>query len=96
VPTRVMVGTSLFQIIFLTAFVTFLQATFNGTVDLALAFVLMVGGVIGARAGAAAGRKLKAAQLRLLLALVVLGMAARLAYDLYIQPKPAYTLEDVA
>ncbi len=51
---RVMVGTSLFQIIFLTAYVTFLQATFNGTVDLVLAFVLMIGGVIGARIGAAA------------------------------------------
>jgi hypothetical protein len=73
VPTRVMVGTSLFQIIFLTAYVTFLQATFNGTVDLVLAFVLMVGGVIGARYGAIAGRRLKAAQVRLLLALLVLG-----------------------
>jgi uncharacterized membrane protein YfcA len=96
VPTRVMVGTSLFQIIFLTAYVTFLQATFNGTVDLVLAFVLMIGGVIGARAGAAAGRKLKAAQLRLLLALVVLAMAGRLVYDLYVAPKPEYRLEDAA
>jgi uncharacterized membrane protein YfcA len=93
VPTRVMVGTSLFQIIFLTAYVTFLQATFNGTVDLVLAFVLMIGGVIGARAGVAAGRKLKAAQLRLLLALVVLAMAGRLVYDLYVAPKPDYRLE---
>lgn len=96
VPTRVMVGTSLFQIIFLTAYVTFLQATFNGTVDLVLAFVLMVGGVIGARAGAAAGRKLKAAQLRLLLALVVLAMAGRLVYELYVAPKPEYRLEESA
>ena len=94
VPTRVMVGTSLFQIIFLTAYVTFLQATFNGTVDLVLAFVLMLGGVIGAQAGAAAGRKLKAAQLRLLLALVVLAMAGRLVYDLYMAPKPDYRLEE--
>jgi uncharacterized protein len=94
VPTRVMVGTSLFQIIFLTAYVTFLQATFNGTVDLVLAFVLMIGGVIGARIGAAAGKKLKAAQLRLLLALVVLAMAGRLVYDLYVEPKPAFRLEE--
>jgi uncharacterized protein len=96
VPTRVMVGTSLFQIIFLTAFVTLLQATFNGTVDLVLALLLMVGGVIGARAGAAAGRKLKAAQLRLLLALVVLAMAGRLVFELYVEPKPPYRLEGQA
>ncbi|RYD94884.1 MAG: sulfite exporter TauE/SafE family protein [Sphingomonadales bacterium] len=93
VPTRVMVGTSLFQIIFLTAYVTFLQATFNGTVDLVLAAVLMIGGVVGARYGAMAGRKLKAAQLRLLLALLVLGIAGRLVYELYVAPTPEYRLE---
>jgi uncharacterized membrane protein YfcA len=96
VPTRVMVGTSLFQIIFLTAFVTFLQATFNGTVDLVLALVLMIGGVIGARLGAVTARRLKAAQLRLLLALVVLAMAFRLAYEIYVEPKPEYQLEETA
>ncbi|MBI1358946.1 MAG: TSUP family transporter [Alphaproteobacteria bacterium] len=96
VPTRVMVGTSLFQVIFLTAFVTFLQATFNHTVDLVLALLLMIGGVAGARLGAVAGRRLKAAQLRLLLALVVLGMALRLAYEIYVEPKPLYELEDAA
>ena len=94
VPTRVMVGTSLFQIIFLTAYVTFLQATFNGTVDLVLAGVLMVGGVIGARYGAMAGRRLKAAQLRLLLALLVLAIAGRLVYELYVAPTPEYRLEE--
>ena len=94
VPTRVMVGTSLFQIIFLTAYVTFLQATFNGTVDLVLAGVLMVGGVVGARYGAMAGRKLKAAQLRLMLALLVLGIAGRLVYELYVAPTPEYRLEE--
>jgi uncharacterized membrane protein YfcA len=93
VPTRIMVGTSLFQIIFLTAFVTFAQAAFNGTVDLVLAFMLMIGGVIGARFGAAAGRRMKAAQLRLLLAVVVLAMAARLGYDLYLTPKQEFRLE---
>ncbi|MDP3494691.1 MAG: sulfite exporter TauE/SafE family protein [Hyphomonadaceae bacterium] len=96
VPTRVMVGTSLFQIIFLTAYVTFLQATFNGTVDVVLAGVLMVGGVIGARYGAMAGRKLKAAQLRLLLALLVLAIAGRLVYELYVAPTPEFRLEEAA
>jgi uncharacterized membrane protein YfcA len=94
VPTRVMVGTTLFQTIFLTAYVTFLQATFNGTVDLVLAGVLMIGGVIGARWGTIAGRRLKAAQLRLLLALLVLAMAGRLVYELYVAPKPEYRLEE--
>jgi len=94
VPTRVMVGTSLFQIIFLTAYVTFLQATFNGTVDLVLAAVLMVGGVVGARYGAIAGRRLKAAQVRLLLALLVLGIAGRLVYELFVAPQPEYRLEE--
>jgi uncharacterized membrane protein YfcA len=90
-----MVGTSLFQIIFLTAYVTFLQATFNATVDLVLALVLMIGGVAGARFGAMAARRLKAAQLRLLLALVVLAMAGRLVYDMYVAPQPEYRLEAV-
>ncbi|MEZ5937510.1 MAG: sulfite exporter TauE/SafE family protein [Hyphomonadaceae bacterium] len=96
VPTRVMVGTSLFQIVFLTGFVTFLQASFNGTVDLVLAFILMIGGVVGARAGAAAGRRLRGSQLRLLLAIVVLGLAARLGYDLFWAPKPEYRLEQAS
>jgi uncharacterized membrane protein YfcA len=96
VPTRVMVGTSLFQIIFLTAWVTFLQATFNHTVDLVLAFFLMVGGVVGARGGAAAGRRMKAAQLRLGLAALVLLMAGKLVYDLYVAPKPPFRLEERA
>ncbi|MEZ6028915.1 MAG: sulfite exporter TauE/SafE family protein [Hyphomonadaceae bacterium] len=95
VPTRVMIGTSLFQIIFLTAYVTFLQAAFNGTVDIILAAVLMIGGVVGARYGAVAGRRLKAAQLRLLLALLVLGIAGRLVYELYVQPAPEYRLQEV-
>ena len=95
VPTRVMVGTSLFQIIFLTAYVTFLQATLNGTVDLVLAAVLMVGGVVGARYGAIAGRRLKAAQVRLLLALLVLAIAGRLVYELFVAPHPEYRLEEM-
>jgi len=93
VPTRVMVGTSLFQIIFLTGFVTLLQAAINGTVDVVLAFFLMIGGVVGARIGSALGRRLKAAQLRLLLALVVLGMASRLAWGMAFEPQPEFFLE---
>ena len=93
IPTRVMVGTSLFQIIFLTAFVTFLQATINQTVDLILAAVLMVGGVVGARLGAKAGQHLNAAQLRFLLALVILAMGGKLAFDLFFGAVSEFQLE---
>lgn len=93
VPTRVMVGTSLFQIIFLTAFVTFLQAAVNQTVDLVLAAILMSGGVVGARLGVWANQYLNAAQLRLLLALVVLAMGGKLAIDLFFGEEVAYSLE---
>ncbi|ACT58620.1 sulfite exporter TauE/SafE family protein [Hirschia baltica] len=93
VPTRVMVGTSLFQIIFLTAFVTFLQAAVNQTVDLVLAAVLMSGGVVGAKLGAATGQYLNAAQLRFLLALVVLAMGGKLAYDLIFGTSVEFTME---
>ena len=93
IPTRVMVGTSLFQIIFLTAFVTFLQAAVNQTVDLVLALILMAGGVVGARLGVYANQYLNAAQLRLLLSLVVLSMGGKLAFDLFFAQPPEFTLE---
>jgi uncharacterized protein len=93
VPTRVMVGTSLFQIIFTAAYVTFLQASFNGTVDIVLALLLMSGGVIGARAGVVAARRLNAAQVRLLLALIVLGTAGRLVWEMQFERKPDFEIE---
>jgi uncharacterized protein len=85
-PTQVVIGTSLFQIIFVTANTTFLQATVNQTVDAILAVLLLVGGVIGAQLGARLAGKLKGEQLRSLLALIVLGVAVRLAFDLIITP----------
>jgi len=86
VPTNVVIGTSLFQIIFVTGYTTIIQSTTNQTVDIVLAFILMVGGVIGAQFGAAAGHRLKAEQLRALLGLLVLAVCARLGYDLIITP----------
>ncbi|HYE00159.1 MAG TPA: sulfite exporter TauE/SafE family protein, partial [Alphaproteobacteria bacterium] len=62
-PTSVVVGTSLFQIIFVTANVTFLQAYENQTVDVILALLLLVGGVVGAQFGARLGAKLRGEQL---------------------------------
>ena len=91
-PTKVVVGTSLFQIIFVTAFTTLLHATTNYTVDVVLAVLLLVGGVIGAQIGTRIGLRLKAEQLRILLSLIVLVVCGKLALDLLIQPNELYTL----
>ena len=93
-PTKVVVGTSLFQIIFVTAFTTLLHATTNYTVDVALAVLLLIGGVIGAQIGTGIGTRLKAEQLRILLATIVLGVCFKLALDLLIEPSELYTIGD--
>lgn len=92
VPTNVVIGTSLFQIIFVTAYTTIIQSTTNQTVDIVLAVILMVGGVIGAQVGAAAGVKLKGEQLRALLGLLVLGVCVRLGYDLVVTPDDLFNV----
>ncbi|MBE0412053.1 sulfite exporter TauE/SafE family protein [Yoonia sp.] len=91
-PTKVVVGTSLFQIIFVTAFTTMLHATTNYTVDVVLAVLLLVGGVVGAQIGTRIGVKLKAEQLRILLAILVLAVCGKLAFDLLVQPSELYSL----
>ncbi len=91
-PTKVVVGTSLFQIIFVTAFTTLLHATTNYTVDMVLAVLLLVGGVIGAQIGTQFGARLRAEQLRILLAVLVLGVCGKLAYDLLVMPSELYSL----
>ena len=92
VPTNVVIGTSLFQIMFVTAYTTIVQASFNQTVDIVLAFLLMVGGVAGAQYGARIGQKLRGDQLRALLAALVLAVALRLAFDLFVAPGSVYEL----
>ena len=91
-PTNVVIGTSLFQIIFVTAAVSVLHAVENQTVDIVLALLLMVGGVIGAQFGARLGQRLPAEHLRALLALIVLGVGARLLLGLVQQPHELYSL----
>ena len=91
-PTKVVVGTSLFQIIFVSAFTTLMHAVTNQTVDFVLAVVLLVGGVIGAQVGAIVGLRLKAEQLRVLLALLVLAVCFKLGLDLAIKPADVYSL----
>ncbi len=91
-PTKVVVGTSLFQIIFVTAFTTIMHATTNQTVDMMLAMLLIVGGVIGAQLGTRVGVRLKAEQLRILLALLVLAVAIKIALDLLLEPSELYSI----
>lgn len=94
-PTKVVVGTSLFQIIFVTAFTSVMHAVTNQTVDMALAVLLIVGGVIGAQYGARLGARLKAEQLRILLALLVLAVCGKLALDLFLTPDDLYSIASV-
>ena len=91
-PTKVVVGTSLFQIIFVTGFTTLLHATTNYTVDIVLAVLLLIGGVVGAQIGTVIGAKLKAEQLRILLAIMVLAVCGKLALDLLLQPSELFSI----
>ncbi len=91
-PTAVVPGTSLLQIIFVASNVTFLQAYTNHTVDAVLALVLLVSGVLGAQVGARIGTRLGGEQLRFLLALLVLTVAAKLAFDLTVRPASLYSI----
>jgi uncharacterized membrane protein YfcA len=92
VPTNVVIGTSLFQIMFVTMFTTVAQSAANQTVDIVLALILMVGGVIGAQFGAQAGQKLRGEQLRALLGLIVLAVCIRLGWDLVSTPSELFSL----
>ncbi|MEM8749827.1 MAG: sulfite exporter TauE/SafE family protein [Pseudomonadota bacterium] len=95
VPTNVVIGTSLFQIMFVTMFTTVAQSATNQTVDIVLALILMVGGVIGAQFGARAGQKLKGEQLRALLGLIVLAVCIRLGWDLVSTPAELFSIGSV-
>lgn len=91
-PTKVVIGTSLFQITFLSAYTTLMHAVFSNTVDIMLAVLLIVGGVIGAQIGANLGAKLRAEQLRILMAILVLAVCGRLALDLFLRPEELYSI----
>jgi len=91
--TRVVLGTSAFQVIFVTAFTTVVQSLINNNVDIVLGLPLMIGGVVGAQYGVRIGSGLKAEQLRVLLALLVLAVGARMAVDLTMRPADLYSLQ---
>jgi uncharacterized membrane protein YfcA len=91
-PTNVVIGTSLVQIIGITSFTTLLQATSSYSVDIMLAAILVAGGVVGAQFGVRAGAKLRGEQIRFLLALLVLAVCFGLLWGLVVRPADVYTL----
>jgi uncharacterized protein len=95
VPTNVVVGTSLFQIVFVTAATTIMHAGANKNVDIVLALLLIVSGVIGAQFGASAGAKLKGEQLRFLLAALVMLVCLRISWDLVVTPPELFSLASI-
>lgn len=92
VPTSVVVGTSLFQILATMLVATFLHATVSQAVDVLLALTLVVGGVIGAQFGARAGQGLRGEHFRLLLALLILLVGIRFAFDIIADPNDRYSI----
>ena len=91
-PTAVVIGTSLFQVVFVAANVTLLQAVQLGTVDIVLTMLLLVGGVAGAQFGAAMGAKLRGEETRALLGLLVLAVAGSLLWGLLTTPAHLFTI----
>ncbi|MBT4646394.1 MAG: sulfite exporter TauE/SafE family protein [Pelagibacteraceae bacterium] len=89
--TNVVVGTSLFQIIFVTANSTFFQSYLNQTVDIVLSALMILGGVIGAQIGVRIGSKLKAEYLRGILAILVLLVCAKILTGLILTPSDLFT-----
>lgn len=94
-PVNIVIGTSLFQIIFTTSNVTFLQAVNTQTVDIVLAFLLLIGSVVGARFGTKAGLKLPAEKMRAALSILVIGVTLKLAIGLFLTPDNPYSVIEV-
>ena len=91
-PTSIVVGTSLFQIIFVTANATFFQSYINYNVDIVLSALMIFGGVVGAQIGVIFGTRLKAEYLRGILAILVLGVCGKIFTDLVLEPNDLFSL----
>jgi len=91
-PTAVVIGTSNFQVLFVAANVTFLQSATNGTVDVVLALLLILGGVVGAPIGSRLAAKLPGVVLRGLMAALILAVAGELLIELLRAPASPYSL----
>jgi uncharacterized membrane protein YfcA len=92
VPGNMVIGTSLLQVVAMMAVTTVLHAVASQSVDILLAFCLMVGGTVGAQFGASAGKHLRGEQLRALLALLVLAVAIRFGFSLVVAPADIYSM----
>jgi hypothetical protein len=92
IPGSVVIGTSLVQVMAIMAAATILHAVNSQSVDILLAFCLMVGGVIGAQFGASAGQRLRGDQLRAMLAAIVLAVALRFAFSLLVEPSDPWSM----
>jgi len=90
---QVVVGTSLLQILFVTAATTLIHATTTRSVDIVLAGLLLLGSVIGAQYGALLAQKMKPELLRMFLAIIVLAVAFRMALQLGWRPEEIYTVQ---
>lgn len=95
IPTQVVIGTSLVQVLIISAVTTALHAAQNQTVDIGLAFLLIVGGVVGAQLGAIVGGRIKAEQLRALLGALVLAVGVRFALLLVLQPEEVFGIHSL-
>jgi len=91
-PPLLVAGTSLFQIIFTSAFATIMHATVSNSVDILLAVFLILGGVIGAQIGVLASKKVTGASARVILALLVLGVCSQLAIQLFLSPSDLFVM----
>jgi uncharacterized membrane protein YfcA len=96
VPGNVVIGTSLLQVVAMMCVTTILQALTSQSVDILLAFCLMVGGTVGAQFGASAGKYLRGDQLRALLALLVLAVAIRFGLTLILAPSDPFSMSVLA
>ncbi len=92
-PATLVAGTSLFQIIFVSAFSCVLHAVTSNTVDIILSLIMTVGGVVGAQIGVRLSRKLRGAPARILLALIIIAVCVRMMGSLFIEPADIFNLD---
>jgi hypothetical protein len=92
-PTLLVAGTSLFQIIFISAFACVMHAVTSQTVDVMLALIMMAGGVIGAQVGVRVAKHLKGASARIALAVIIIGVCVRMLMELFMQPSDIFKLD---
>jgi hypothetical protein len=94
-PTQVVIGTSLLQIVFVTSVSTIMHSYINQTVDVVLSSLLLIGAVIGAQIGTRVMVKLKGEQIRFLLAIIIIIVAVVLIGEILVTPKEAFIIESI-